>query len=247
MTAPDFLLGGAVQLRQSDLAFRAAVDAPLLAAFAPAKARDVVLDIGCGAGAAMLCAAARVGDARFVGLDVQRDLCDRAKENAALNGWGDRVSALCGDVADPNLKMDMVDVVITNPPFLSAHAADPPQDPARRLAMVESTADWPLWADFGLGRLKPGGWFVLVQRADRTPELLAALTPALGDVTIVPIRARAGDDASRVLIRGRKGARGPARLTAGLTLHGDGGDYSYQANRILCAPVAFEAAGLQGS
>ena len=144
-------------------------------------------------------------------------------------------------MADAPLTGRAFDAVLTNPPFLPAASADPPQDPARRLSMVESVA-WPVWAAFCLKQLRSGGWFACVHRADRLPALLSALTPALGDIAIAPIRPRPRGDAHRVLIRGRKGAKGPARLMAGLTLHGDGDAYSGQANRILRAPVFFDSA-----
>lgn len=241
MAADDYLLGGAVRLRQADQAFRAAVDAPLLASFLPAGPGARALDVGCGAGAALLCLAARLADAHLTGLDLQPDALARLAENAGHNGWTDRIAAVLGDVADAPLAGEDFDAVFTNPPFLPESAADPPRDAARRLSMVESVA-WGDWAAFCLKRLRTGGWFACVHRADRLPDLLKPLTPALGEIAIAPIRPRPGGDAHRVLIRGRKGAKGPARLMPGLTLHADGDAYSETANRILRAPVFFDSA-----
>lgn len=238
----DWLLGGAVRLRQADRAFKATVDAILLAAFAPAHPSDRVMDVGAGIGSVSLCLAARLPSVHVDGVELQPALCAAANANAVLNGWGARLRFREDDVAAPDAPAKAIyDGVVTNPPYLSAAAADPPQDAARRASMVEGAADWLVWAAYCLDRLKPGGWFACVHRADRLPEVLAPLSARLGAIHLVAVAPRAGEDAHRVLLRGVKGAKGPARLTPGLTLHGDGGDYSEEAQRILRAPVFLDA------
>ena len=70
----DRLLGGRIRLRQPASGYRVAIDPVFLAAAVPAAPHQTVLDVGCGAGAAMLCLAARVPQSRIVGLEMQRDL-----------------------------------------------------------------------------------------------------------------------------------------------------------------------------
>ena len=63
------------------------------------KAGDSVLDVGCGSGilsiAALLC-----GAESAVGVDIDEKAVDTARENAALNGVGDRYTAICGSFTD---------------------------------------------------------------------------------------------------------------------------------------------------
>ena len=70
----DRLLGGRVQLRQPVDGYRAAIDPVFLAASVPAEPHQLILDVGCGQGAAMFCLAARVPHCRVVGLEMQREL-----------------------------------------------------------------------------------------------------------------------------------------------------------------------------
>ena len=63
----DRLLGGRVRLRQPAGGYRVAIDPIFLAASVPAEPHQLVLDVGCGAGAAMLCLAARVPHAASSG------------------------------------------------------------------------------------------------------------------------------------------------------------------------------------
>ena len=55
----DRLLGGRIRLKQPAAGYRVAIDPVFLAAAVPAEPHQLVLDVGCGAGAAMLCVAAR--------------------------------------------------------------------------------------------------------------------------------------------------------------------------------------------
>jgi tRNA1(Val) A37 N6-methylase TrmN6 len=59
-TREDRLLGGRVRLLQPLKGYRAATDPVLLAAAVAARPGQRVLDLGCGAGAAVFCLAARV-------------------------------------------------------------------------------------------------------------------------------------------------------------------------------------------
>ena len=54
-----------------------------------------------------------------------------------------------------------------------------------------------------------------------------------GDVTILPLWPRAGEQARRVIIRARKGVASPARLLPGLVLHDAEGHFTPEAERIL--------------
>ena len=82
----DRLLGGRIRLKQPAAGYRVAIDPVFLAASVPAEPHQLVLDVGCGSGAAMLCLAARVPHSRVVGLEMQRDLVRLAGDNVILNG-----------------------------------------------------------------------------------------------------------------------------------------------------------------
>jgi len=80
----DRLLGGRIRLRQPSEGYRAAVDPVFLAAAVAAEPHQLVLDVGCGPGAAMLCLAARAPLCRVVGLEMQRELVRLAGEASVI-------------------------------------------------------------------------------------------------------------------------------------------------------------------
>jgi tRNA1(Val) A37 N6-methylase TrmN6 len=64
-------------------------------------------------------------------------------------------------------------------------------------------------------------------------ELVRLLSGPCGDIHILPIQPFAGENAHRVLVRGRKGSRGPAVLAPPLILHEKARRHTNQAEAIL--------------
>ena len=235
----DGFLGGRLRLWQPREGYRAATDPVLLAAFVPARDGETVLDIGCGAGAAALCLAARVPGIESHGLEVQADYADLARMNGPENGIALRVYH--GDLRSPpaDLRAMSFDHVLMNPPFHRADAATGSRDAGRDTAHREDGADLAAWISAGLRRLRPGGSLSMIQRMERLPEILAALDGPAGGIEVLPVAAREGRPAGRVLVRARKGSGAPFTLLAPLTIHSgdahvsDGDDYTDIARKIL--------------
>lgn len=232
----DGFLGGRLRIAQPARGYRSGADAVMLAAACPARPGQSVLELGCGAGVASLCLGWRVPGLRLTGLERQPDHADLARRNAAENGI--EVQILTGDLAaiPADLRGRMFDHVIANPPYFLGGTAAP--DISRAGARHEQTP-MAAWLDAGLRRLQPGGVFTLIQRADRLDALITGLAGRAGDLTILPIAARAGHAAGRVLLTARKGARGPLRLLAPFIMHAadahhcDGEDLTPVASAVL--------------
>jgi tRNA1(Val) A37 N6-methylase TrmN6 len=231
----DALLGGRVKLRQPRDGYRAAIDPVLLAAAVPAGPADTVLDIGCGVGAAALCLAARVGGCRILGIDAQRDLVRLANDNAALNGFSDRVAAVTGDLLRPPPRFEPGSFhhVMANPPFHEADAATPSPDPGKAMAHREGEADLAAWLRFALVMVRAKGDITFIHRADRLEQLLAQFSGRLGEIVVFPLWAGEGKPAKRVILRARKGVATPTRLAPGLVLHEADGRCTPGADAVL--------------
>jgi tRNA1Val (adenine37-N6)-methyltransferase len=94
-------LGGRVEYVQPRQGFRATIDPVLLAAAIPAAPGDRVLEGGTGAGAALLCLAARVPGISGLGIDRDPGLLRLARANAAANGRPDLIFAAADLAASP--------------------------------------------------------------------------------------------------------------------------------------------------
>jgi tRNA1Val (adenine37-N6)-methyltransferase len=233
----DGFLGGRLRLWQPRVGYRAATDPVLLAAFVPAKPGERVLELGCGVGAAALCLAARVAGLELHGLELQPAYAALARRNAAENGIGLVVHE--GNLRRPPPALwGGFDHVLANPPF-HPPGATAPDDAGRAIAHREAEEGLGAWIDAGLRRLRPGGWLVLIHRAERLGTLLAGLEGRAGGTEILPLAGRSGRSAGRVLVRARKGSRTPLRLLPPFILHqgnahdGDRESYTAAAQRVL--------------
>ena len=232
----DRFLCGRLRLWQPVQGYRAATDAVLLAAACPATPGQSVLDLGCGAGAAMLCLAARVPGLHLAGLDLQPAYADLARRNAARNGTAAEVHE--GDLTrmPKPLRRDF-DHVIANPPWYPPGGTPSPD--AGRATALQVSLPLSAWVQAAGRRLAPGGWLTLIAGADSLPDLLSVLAPKLGSATVLPLAARQGRPALRLILRARKGGRAPFRLLAPFILHqgaahdGDRESYTPEANAVL--------------
>ncbi len=226
----DRFLGGRVIVRQPARGFRSGLDAVMLAAAVPAGARDDVLELGAGAGAASLCLAARVADCAITGIEIVSALVALANDNALANGMSACVRFVAGDAlaVSDEFKRSFAHV-FSNPPF---HGDDGEISPdSGRDTALRDQGRLGDWLAAGLKRVVSGGTFTAILRADRMAEALAAL-PEQG-IAIIPLWPRAGEPAKRIIVQARKGSRAPLALRPGLVLHEADGSYTPEADAIL--------------
>jgi len=243
----DLFLGGRLCLSQPRHGYRASADPVLLAASCPAITGQSVLELGCGVGVASLCLGARVSGLRLHGLEVQPAYAILARHNGRRTGIHLEVHE--GDLGQmpPALRVGF-DHVIANPPYFPRGTGTAARDTGRETAQREQTplVEWVLSAR---RRLHPGGWLTMINAADRLPDILTALAQGFGSVVALPLAARPGRPASRVILRARKGGRGAFSLRAPFILHDgpvhdcDRDNYSPLARAVLRDGAALDAFG----
>jgi len=231
----DTLLGRRVRLKQPAQGYRAAIDPVLLAAAVPAAGSDSVLDIGCGAGAASLCLAARVPACRITGIELQPALVRLAAENAELNGVAARFTVMAGDIMrpPPRLAPGSFDHVMANPPYMETEAGSPSPHPAKAAANFEGAADLAQWVRLALAMARGRGSVTFIHRADRLEHILGLLAGKAGGIVVFPFWPGNGKPAKRVIVHARRGIETPTRLLPGMTLHLGDGRYTAVAEAVL--------------
>lgn len=214
----DRFLDGRLIVAQPRVGYRAAMDPVLLAAACDARPGQAVLELGCGAGVASLCLGWRVPGLQLVGLELQPDYAELARQNAAQNDVA--LEVIAGDLAamPQELRARSFDHVLANPPYFAPESGTAARDAGRERAQREAT---PLsqWVAAAYRRLKPGGWLTIIQNADRLADLLAAMAAGGGSIAVLPVAPRLGRAAGRVIVQARKGGRGRLKLLAPLVLH----------------------------
>ncbi|KMK66613.1 tRNA1(Val) (adenine(37)-N6)-methyltransferase [Puniceibacterium sp. IMCC21224] len=213
----DFL-GGRVRLWQPRRGYRAGIDPVLLAASVPARRGETVLELGCGAGPAMCCLAARVPELDLVGVERQAAYATLARRNAMQNTVNATIVTADLTLLPVPVSQRQFHHVMANPPYFDATARTAAIDPGREAGLAEDT---PLsfWVATAARRTRPGGSVTMIHRASRLPDLLAAFCASLGAVEVLPLSPRADRDPKLVLVRGRQGGRAAFRLHKSLILH----------------------------
>jgi len=236
----DKILGGRVHLVQPETGFRAGTDSLLLAASLEAGFEGEALELGVGAGGALLPAAFRLSSARFVGLERDAQMAALCRQGVTANAMEARVEVAEGDAgALPPAWENRFGLVFANPPYFPPGTISSP-GPGKGDAYLERL-DLEGWLKAMLFALKPRARLVIIHRAGELARLLAGLERRAGDITILPVRPAPGEPARRVLVLARKGLRpGPARLLDGLDL------YEWPGGRMSARHAALlDAGGLE--
>jgi tRNA1(Val) A37 N6-methylase TrmN6 len=238
----DAFLGDGLRILQPRRGYRAGVDAVLLAAtVVPHDAVQRVMDAGAGVGVVGLSVAQRCPGTRTVLLEREAALVSLAEQNITRNHLMGRVRAIRADllaVSAPELQAQGVeaesfDHVLANPPFHCAGEGTPSASSLKEAAHAMEAGGLERWARFLARMTRAGGFSTVIHRAEALGEVLEVLEPRFGSLRILPVHARGGEPAIRVIVRGVKGSKAPSGLLPGFVLHGEGGAFTAEAEAIL--------------
>lgn len=197
-------------------------DAYLLAAFVRPMPAARAVDLGSGTGIIPLLLTAKEKVKRICAVEIQEPFAELIKRNTALNGFSDRIDAICADVRELSAAMlgGEVDLVVSNPPYMRCDTGKRNEHEEKYVARHEVCGSI---ADFcaAAGRiLRYGGRFVCVWRPDRTTELLSAMQEArLEPKRMVFVHADEDSPPSMLLIEAVKGGAPSLRVLPPILLH----------------------------
>jgi len=236
----DAFLTGRLIVSQPSHGFRAGLDSVLLGASVVTD-NATLLDLGSGVGVASLVALSHNSGLQATLAENNPDMVALARDNLTGNGFEHRGAVIeldltaKGSVRDAaGLKTDHYESIIANPPFFGRESGTSPDDRGRANArhMAEGTLD--LWIKTAAAAAAPGGEIIFIHTVEALPQLLAGFDARFGGITVLPIAARMGEAAMRVMIRGIKGSRAPMRLLPPFVLHeAEGRDFRADADAIF--------------
>jgi tRNA1(Val) A37 N6-methylase TrmN6 len=236
----DAVLDGRLRLVQPRRGHRFGHDSILLAAATGGRAGEHVIELGAGVGATGLALASRVAKLRLTLIEIDPLLAAAARVNADRNGLGDRVATVALDVMAPaavfaanELGHGIAHRVLMNPPFHDAATRPPSPDPERRRAHMAERSVIAEWAQTASRLLRPEGVLTLIYPAERLAEVLAALGKSFGAIAILPVYAKPGASAIRILVRAVKGSRAPLAILPRLMLNNEKNVPTAEAEAIL--------------
>jgi tRNA1(Val) A37 N6-methylase TrmN6 len=83
-----------------------------------------------------------------------------------------------------------------------------------------------------LALLAPGGRFAMIHRPQAIKAALEACEGRLGALRVLPILPRAGEDAGRIVLTGRKGSRAPLAIASPFVVHEADGRFTREAEAV---------------
>lgn len=231
----DYLLNKRVKIFQPVDGYRASTDAIILSSLvSKVKNGDKILDIGSGTGAISLCLAERFKEQSptIVGLELQPELAELSNLSAKENGFSDFLTYInCNIKSKLPLENCSFNHVITNPPYTEHDMPSP--NPSKALAHNHNDLSLSEWIKFSIKMMAPKGFFYMINRAEAIDYILHEIHNKLGNIKIIPLYSKAGQNAKRVMIVAQKDSKAATQILSGLTIHNEDGEYSSKAFEIL--------------
>ena len=184
-------------------------DSYLLAAFAKAQKNGVCVEFGGGTGVVSLLAASRDKYSLIHCAEIQPYFASLIERNAEMNGLSHKVKSVLGDVRDltPALFGGEVHSVISIPPYMRVSSGLDNATPEMNTARREENGTIDDFAASAARILRYGGYFTLVYRPDRLPDLIFALkNNGLEPKRLVTLYPTTESKPCLVLIEAKKGA-----------------------------------------
>jgi tRNA1Val (adenine37-N6)-methyltransferase len=155
-------------------------------------------------------------------VEIQESFCSLIQQNAALNGYSDRIVPICSNVTD--LKASCLDreldFVVSNPPYMKVDSGKRNEFDEKFIARHEVCGDIGDFCACANRLLKHGGKFYCVYRPDRLVDLMCAMREnKLEPKVITFVAATADSEPSMVLVRAMKGGASGSVVTRTLFLH----------------------------
>ncbi|WP_321530812.1 tRNA1(Val) (adenine(37)-N6)-methyltransferase [uncultured Desulfuromonas sp.] len=219
----DRLDGLGVDIIQHRDGYRFSIDPVLLTDFCRPRQRERVVDLGCGSAVMALILARAFPSLSVVGLELQSAQVARARKSVVLNGLEDRINVQQSDVREvPTAWHGDFDLVVCNPPFRPLGQGRCSQGDERALSRHEVSGGLDAFVRASAVLLKHGGRLAMVHLAERSAELMAALScHGLAVKRLRYVHSRQGSPARLVLIEGRKGGQPGVTIDAPLYLYRD--------------------------
>ena len=222
-------------------------DAYLLSAYLRKRPRGRAADLGAGTGVIALLCAAREKFAHITCVELQEKFAALITHNARENKLEDQISSMCADVRTLTATAvgGELDAAFANPPYFRQKGGFENKTSERDMARRETAGDIFDFCRAAAKILKHGGLFTVVFCAERTSELLCAMTEAsLAPKRMTLVYPTRDHAPSIVLVEAKKGAGQGIFVTKPLLLKENGEEspeYRYIYENNAFPPEYFDA------
>lgn len=208
-------------------------DSVLLANFIKLKPKDRAVEFCSGSGVISVLAEAKNNCKEICLVEIQPRLADMSRRTIELNGLEKLkvYNTSFQEWAEENC--ESMDVVFSNPPYMSSASHDKNESEEVRIARHEIKMTLADLARSTSRALRYGGKFYMVHKADRFDEILEAFEENnLSIKNVIFCHPKVNKDASFVLFEGIKGGKKGIKVLPPLILNDESGKVSSAVNAI---------------
>lgn len=231
----DDLERNGLKLIQNPDRFCFGMDAVLLTGFAKGLDGKHVIDLCSGNGIIPVLLAGKTKAKSLTGLELLDENVEMANRSIELNGLGDRVKMVGGDVleAEKIFGHDMCDVITCNPPYMAAgHGLTNPTD-AKMIARHEIRCNLEDVVRASSRLLKTGGKLFMVHRPARLVEIITSMTKyGLEPKRLQMVHSYQDKAPTMVLVEAAKGGGRELRVEPPLIVYDEQGNRTKEIERI---------------
>ena len=229
----DYLINKQIKVLQPVKGYRVSTDAIFLSSLIHnLKADEKILDVGSGTGGISLCLAHRFPQNQIYGLELQPELAELSNSSAQINNFVN-LTYLNHDIREKKcpLAFCSFDRVATNPPY-SDHDMPSPNH-SKATAHNHSGINLSGWLQFCLKMLKPFGYLYMINRVEALNETIEFLKGKAGNIQIIPIYSKPGQDAKRIMIIAQKESKTPTKILPPFYVFGEDNEHTAKTHQIL--------------
>ena len=196
----------------------------------------VIMDLCCGNAPIPLILSTKT-DAKIIGIEIQKDVYDLAKESVSYNKLDDKIELLNLDIKE--LKKiyngDSIDVITCNPPYFKyIESSNINDDIHKVIARHEKMITLEEIVDISHYLLKNNGYLALVHRTDRLIEIINLFNKyGLEIKKLRFIYPKENTDSNMILIEGKKNGNTGLKVLPPLYVHNSDGSYREEVLKMF--------------
>ncbi len=230
----DLQLDG-LKIIQNPDSFCFGIDAVLLSDFAKVKDGASVVELGTGTGIIPILLSTKSNASKITAFEVQSGMADMASRSVRMNALEGRI-----EIVNDNLKKyakyidnGTVDVVVTNPPYMSGSGGIQNDEDQKRISRHEVLCDLEDVIRVSSAMLKPGGAFYMVHRPMRLVDIVSLMRQyKLEPKEIRLVQPSVFKKPNIMLIKGVRGGRPELKFLDPLIVYQEDGQYTPEIYEI---------------
>lgn len=236
----DLQLKGYKIIQNTD-GFCFGMDAVLVANYAKTKKNDIAVDLGTGTCIIPLIINAKNSLQKMYAVEIQKEVADMARRSVEMNGLEEKIEVINTDInslfeyfSEKGIEMkNRVDVVVSNPPYMSKSEGLHNETEKKRISRHEVSCDIDDICRTTGALLKHQGKFYLVHRPSRLADIIESLRKyKLEPKEMRFVYPNMKKPANLILIKAVKAAKPELRMKKPLIVYNDDGSYTDEIHEI---------------